>query len=213
MKGWTQNAVNQLALAGPDGTAEPSILRTNRTNTGKEFEKEMERTFGYYQSNRIATVRKVDPPVRLIYYADKVTGEKKTRAIFLPNPFLDFVGSWSARHGRALFVECKSSAAHRLPLRPGHLSDDQVNAMKTWRLAGAAVCILWQWAGRVALITPEMVIGAKGRGEKSIAFEGLPLVPRGEGSCIWDFLPILEGICFAPIPPSVEIESEAPKMY
>lgn len=192
MRGWTQKSVDQLALVGPDGGAEPSIARSNWRNTGKEFEKEMERTFGAYQSLRVASLRKVDPPVRLIYYVDKATGEKKTRTIFLQNPWMDFAGVWTARHGRAIFVECKSTATHRLGLRDGQLSPDQRAAMRTWRCAGAAVCVVWQWAGRVCLFTPEMIAEAEARDDKSIVFEaGLP-VPRGEGSILWDFIPVLE---------------------
>lgn len=191
MRGWTANDVpGELISEGPDEAPQP--LRTNRSNTGKVFEKEIETTAAGYHNRRIAVLRKVDPPVRLIYYFDKTTQTKKTRTIFMANPFLDFVGIWSARGGRMLLVEAKSTATHRLPLnRDGGLTKEQVATIKTWRIAGAAVCVVWQWAGKVCLWTPEMLRAAEDQGDKSLEFEAGLSVERGEGNVVWDFLPVL----------------------
>lgn len=190
----TTRALNphvQLPLAGPDGAAEPSIARSNWRNTGKAFEKEIERTAGAYQSLRQATLRKVDPPVRIFWKDDPATGKKRQIVTFLRNPWMDFVGAHTAGGGRMLAVECKSTATHRLGLREGQLAPDQVAAMRVWACAGAAVCVLWQFAGRVALFTPDMLEAAIVRGDKSLVHEAGKPVPRGEGSVIWDFLPVL----------------------
>lgn len=175
----------------PEKPAAPA--RTNARNTGKAFEKEIERICGAYHSKRAAIIKKVDPPTRLIWYDDKSTGKKATRVIFLPNPFLDFAGVWTARHARAIFVEAKSTSAHRLPFkRSGGISEEQLAAIKTWRGAGAAVAVLWQFNGEVTLWTPEMLVAAELRGDKSLVFGCGRVVPRGEGSILWDFLPVLE---------------------
>jgi hypothetical protein len=88
---------------------EAAMTRTNWRNDGRGFQKEIEQTCGAYQNRRAATLRKVDPPTRVIGTA------AARRVIFRPNPFLDFAGSWTARHGRAIFVEAKSTSTHRLP--------------------------------------------------------------------------------------------------
>jgi penicillin-binding protein-related factor A (putative recombinase) len=171
--------------------AEPSIARTNWRNTGKGFEAEIEATAAAYQAQGIAMLRKVDPPVAIIWPTDPKTGERRQRVIFKRNPFTDFMGAYTARGGQMLAVECKSTATHRLGLREGQLGPDQRIAMYTWCKAGGAVCVLWQWAGRVCLFTSEMIAAAEARGDKSLCFEnGIP-VPHGTGAVIWDFLPVL----------------------
>lgn len=165
-------------------------MRTNHRNDGRGFQKEIETTCGAYQSRRAATIRKVDPPTRL------VGGGNARRVIFLANPFLDFSGVWTARHGRALYFEAKSTATHRLKLGSGGISETQIAALRMWRLGGAAAFVLWQWSAKVSLLLPELVCGAADRGEKSIAFDSGLAVPRGEGSVLWDFLPVLERALF-----------------
>lgn len=170
------------------------VQRTNRSNTGKEFEKEVELTCGVYHSRRIACLRKVDPPLRVMWIPDKANpGKKRQHVIFLKSNWLDWAGCWIARNGRMLLIEAKSTSSHRLPFkRHGGLTEEQVATIRTWRLSQAAVCVLWRWNDRVTLWTPEMLGSAEARGDKSLVFEsGLP-VARGEGNIIWDFLPVLE---------------------
>jgi len=162
-------------------------LRSNRENDGRPFQRELEITAGGYQCRRIATLRKVDPPTRL------VGSGAARRVLFMANPFLDFVGVWTAHHGRALFIEAKSTATHRLPFnRSGGITPEQLASIKTWRHAGAAAAVLWRFGMRVALFLPEDLIQAEGRGDKSLVFENGRRVPAGEGNLIWDFLPVLE---------------------
>lgn len=167
--------------------------RTNRSNTGKGFESEIAATAEAYRVRGMATLRKVDPPVRVLWIPDKKTGERRQRVIFQRNPWPDFSGCWTANGARSLFVECKSTATHRLGLREGQLGPDQVAALVAWRAAGAAVCLLWQWAGAVALFTPEMILASQSAGAKSLVFADGLHVPRGEGGVIWAFLSVLEG--------------------
>ncbi len=196
MSRWTRQDLEakgfQLPLAGPDGAAEPTLQRTNARNDGREFQRELEQTAGVYHSMRVAVFKKVDPPVRVIWIDDKANpGKKRQHVIFQQNPWLDYAGSWSARHGRALIFEAKAISKHRLKLGDGGLTDTQRTAVKSWRLAGAATCLLWKFGGRVRLFTPEMIIAAEARGDRSLLFEtGLP-VEHGEGQLIWDFLPVL----------------------
>lgn len=175
------------------GTPAIPPARTNAGFTGKDFEKEIEQTAGVYNSRRIARLQKVDPPVAVIWIPDPANpGKKRQRVIFKRNPWLDFAGVWSARGGRALLVECKSTSNHRLGLREGQLGPEQVSAIKNWRLAGAASCVVWRFNERCVLFTPEMILQAEARGDKSLVFEaGLP-VARGEGTLRWDFLATLE---------------------
>lgn len=171
--------IDQLAPQAP--------IRTNWQNDGRAFQKELEMTAGGYQSRRIATLRKVDPPTRI------VGGRESRRVIFLANPFPDFVGAWTARSGRAIFVEAKSTKTHLLAFNGDNgLTAAQWGALKTWRHCSAAVALVWQWNGRVALFTAEMLLEAEARAAKSIAHEnGLPVL-AGPGSIIWDFLAVLE---------------------
>lgn len=163
-------------------------LRSNFSNDGRGFQKELEATAGGYQTRRIATLRKVDPPTRV------VGGGKFRRVIFLANPWLDFAGCWTLRGGRAIFVEAKSTATHRLPLgRSGGITEEQLVSIRTWKLAGAATGVLWQWAGKVVLFAPPAIEAAVARGDKSLVFEAGVPVPRGLGTIVWDFLSVLDG--------------------
>lgn len=187
------NAATLALNPGVFPVSEAAPQRTNRANDGRSFQREIETTAGACQHRRIATLRKVDPPVSVIWPRDKRTGKPTQRVIFKQNPWLDFAGVWSARGGRMLVVECKSTSSHRLPFeRHGGLTSEQVATLRTWRLAGASSCVLWRWCDKVTLWMPEMLIAAQARGDKSLLFEnGIP-VERGEGSLLWDFLGVLE---------------------
>ena len=168
----------------------------NWRNDGKQFERELEITAGGYQGRGIATFKKVDPPVRVFMRQDdRAPDGRRQQVVFLQNPHLDYCGSWTAQAARALFVEAKSKSTHRLPFNTGSgggLKPEQWAAMKTWRLAGAACCLLWKFGDRVALWTPDMLLHHEASGDRSIEFGYGIRVPRGTSSVIWDFLPVLE---------------------
>lgn len=167
--------------------------RTNTTNDGRAFQADIETTLHAYRVRGMADLRKTEPPTRVL------GGGHNRRVIFMANPFLDYLGTWSERHGRAIVVEAKSTATHRLPVnRDGGLTAEQCHTMANWRKAGAAVALLWRWRnadagglGPVTLWTPEMVWQRIGWGEASLKHEdGIP-VGQGPGTRLVDFLPVL----------------------
>jgi penicillin-binding protein-related factor A (putative recombinase) len=158
--------------------------RSNWANDGRAFQEEIELTCGAYNLAGIATIKKVDPPTRI------VGSKEDRRVIFLPNPFLDYVGAWTARHSRAIFFEAKSTSEPRLKLGSGGLTDSQINALGSWRLAAAATFVLWQHAGEVRLFTVEAIRWATSRGDRSLAFANGAPVRQGSATIIWDFLPV-----------------------
>ena len=160
--------------------------RTNWKNDGRGFQDELKLTAEGYRRAGIAKLEKVDPPTRM------VGGGKFRKVIFLENPFLDYVGVWTAHHGRALFIEAKSHESGRLPINAsGGVSTTQWAALMAWRVAGAAVAVLWRRRGEVRLWTPEMLLAEDTLGHKSLVFEGGLIVPQGRFG-EWDFLPVLE---------------------
>jgi penicillin-binding protein-related factor A (putative recombinase) len=182
-------------LFPPDETqsAPPGTTRTNWKNDGRAFQKEFEMTAAGYEARGIASFEKVDPPVRIIWPLDKKTGKPVQRVIFQTNPFLDYIGVFTARHSLAIFIEVKSTATHRLDFNKDNgFKATQWAAMKRWRHAGAACGLLWQWNFRVCLFTPELMLNCERAGAKSLVWEDGLLVPPGEGQVIWDFLPVLE---------------------
>src|SRR6187402_1485458 len=82
----------------------------NISNNGKGFEGLISKLAQAYAARWIATLEKVEPPVRVIGFGPA------RKVIFLKNPFLDYVGTWTAAGGRAIFIEGKSTAEDRLPL-------------------------------------------------------------------------------------------------
>ena len=161
--------------------------RTNWKNDGRGFQDELKLTAEGYRRAGIAKLEKVDPPTRM------VGGGEFRKVIFLANPFLDYVGVWTAHHGRALFIEAKSVEVGRLKINTsGGVSTTQWAAMMGWRRAGAACAVLWRRKGEVRLWTPEMLLEAEATGDKSVVFETGLLVRQGKGTLIWDFLSVLE---------------------
>lgn len=139
--------------------------RTNRANTGKAFEHELELVFRVLESRRIARIRKVDPPTRIV---------GPGRIVFLPNPFLDYAGA-IVGSGRAVFVEAKSTSTHRLPIgRDNGLKLEQLESLREWARAGALVGVLWRHAGATAFLSIETLAEAVRQGKASLAFEEVP---------------------------------------
>lgn len=168
--------------------------RTNRKNDGREFQKEIEQTAGVYNSRRVATLKKVDTPVRIIWPPNRFTGKPEQRIIQLPNPHLDYVGCWTARGARMLAIEAKSTSVHLLAFNreDGGFKATQWAAMKSWRWSGAACALVWKFNDRVMLWTPEMLMKEQAAGAKSLKHENGVPVSVGLGSLRWDFLGTLE---------------------
>lgn len=161
-------------------------MRSNHFNDGRAFQADIETTLNAYRARGRADLRKVDPPSRLVG-----TGAQR-HVIFMANPFLDYVGAWTERHGRTVIIEAKSTREHRLRLaRDGGLTAEQCDTLARWRKAGAAAAVLWRHAGTVTLWTAERVWQEIGFGKASLVHEeGVP-VPQGVGTLLVDFLPVL----------------------
>jgi len=137
--------------------------RSNRVNDGRAFEDALESIFECYAAAGVMRVRKVEPPTRIVG-----TGAQR-KVIFLANPFLDFVGTWTQRKGAMLNIEAKSTSEPRLPInRAGGVSESQVRAIREWSLAGAYAVVFWEWEQGLKIITPAEISTAVNTGRASL---------------------------------------------
>ncbi len=163
-------------------------LAPNARNNGKTFEALLTRIFTAYEDRGIATLRKVDPPTRV------VGKPPRQRVIYLENPFLDYVGVQRAT-GRALFIEAKSTMEPRLEIGTEKtegrgLSLPQINNMERWNQAGAGVCVLWGYGDAIRLVTLQQ-IHRSAVTRRSVPWDDAWHIPQGPGFIIYDFLPLL----------------------
>jgi hypothetical protein len=143
---WTLQQLADLQRRRTEGE-QPKAVRSNHLNTGKSYEKLFEMTAAAYERKGLLLLRKVDPPVKFI----------AGRAIFLANPYLDYIGSWSERGGRLLCLEVKSTSKPSLTLE-----DSQRAAAVRWHEFGAVVAIIWYrfdccriaWPEQIAIRSP-----------------------------------------------------------
>ncbi len=161
--------------------------RANWRNDGRSFQTRIETVLLQYQSKGLLRCKKVDPPVKVLGFG------KARRVIFLRNPFLDYVGTWTESGGRAVFFEAKSTSEPRLPFGGGAgVTADQLQVMKLWAQAGAAVFGLWEWRNNgVRFLTLHNFQAADSCGSKSIKWgsqESGALVSAGTGFVLFDFL-------------------------
>ena len=138
--------------------------RTNAGRDGREWEWLVAEAAARYERDGVLRLRKVTPPARV------VGGGKDRKVVFLDNPFLDFVGVWSARGGRALLCECKDTSGDRLRLGDGGLTDKQADALWQWHRSGAAAFVLWRAHSGVCLIPAWEVAASASGGAKSVEF-------------------------------------------
>lgn len=156
-------------------------MTSNFTNNGKAFEKALERTIIQYQSRGIMRLKKVDPPTKSFGGG---------RIIHLENPFLDYVGCWTGRGGRAIFIEAKSTKKPTLAMGSSGISDKQLDALRHWSNAGAAAFLLWQY-NQLCLFVSAQSVALRFTERKHLKLEdGIP-VPQGIGNVIHDFLPAM----------------------
>lgn len=165
-------------------------MRTNRHNTGIAFQQSIEKTANWYQSKGLLRIKKVDPPMRVM------GGGPSKRIIFLPNPFLDFVGVWTERGGRAVFVEAKSTADPKLKFdSDSGVTETQMDSLRNWHNAGAVSFVLWECGGKVRMVTGSYLaqcrdVARAGAGFKYVDWEAVgPDIPQGVGFALVDFLP------------------------
>ena len=151
--------------------------------SGESFEQQIAKIGEQYERRGIMRVSKVDPPVKHL-------GKKhENRLIYLANPYLDFVGAWSERGGRAIFFEVKDIDRTTLPtgVKTGDgVSVNQMIALMRWRDAGAACFVLWRSGAVVRLVTVETLRLAQTEGRGVRAEECIP-VAQGMGFILYDF--------------------------
>ncbi len=131
-------------------------MTRNQSNDGRAFQEKIQTVANQYKFKNLLALAKVDPPMRVMG-----SGPAR-RFIYLPNPFVDFVGAWTEAGGRMLCVEAKSTTEDRLPLlTSGGLSQSQYDAMREWAARGAISFLLWEWKDQgVALIELNVLIEA-----------------------------------------------------
>lgn len=179
-------AILQQNLARAQGRdpGPPAVrLRPNRSNTGKPFEHLILEALERYDVLGVMRARKVDPPVAM----------KDGKIILRRNPFLDFVGAWTERGGRALFFEAKSTTDPYLPVNAaGGISPGQCQAIREWSRAGAVVFVLWQYRRQVALLPFTTVMAAELGGDHFKWPAGIAVPEHGFGYP--DFIEVLRQI-------------------
>jgi penicillin-binding protein-related factor A (putative recombinase) len=156
----------------------------NASNDGRLFETMIERTADAYFNARILRLCKVEPPVRVIGWG------QNRKVIFLENPFPDWTGAWTERAGRSLMIETKSTSDPRLPMAAsGNLSENQVEWLKRWHYAGAAVGIIWEWKNNGAAFIPiGQAVDIWKSGRRHIKWEECDPIRQGTGFVLIDFV-------------------------
>lgn len=167
-------------------------MRTNRHNTGIPFQSKIEATARQYQAANWLRLRKVDPPTRVL------GGGAGRRIIFLPNPFLDFVGAWTERKGRMVVIECKSTSKPKLPFdSSGGITTAQLDSLRNWHNAGAVAFVLWEFGDKVRMITASDLAQCRDAARsneqfKYVAWDSMITgndIKQGATYCLVDFLP------------------------
>lgn len=150
-------------------------------NDGKDFEREFERVAGEYHFRQKLTLEKCDPPTRIV----------RGQIIYQANPFLDWVGAWTERAGRALFIETKSTTDPSLPMsESGKLTRKQKDMLIRWHHSGAAVGVVWQVLNPAAVffIPVGQIKTAWDAGRRSIRADECQPIKQGMGFVTFDFI-------------------------
>lgn len=158
-------------------------IRTNLTNDGRAAQEMVRMSASAYERQGRLMLRKIDPPCRI------VGSGPARRVIFMPNPWLDFAGTWTERGGRMLILEIKSTNSERLAVGTGGITAAQCDSLLSWHQAGAACGVLWHRGDDWAYIHPVQIAG-----EKSMSWIDCEPIPRGTGMVICDFLSVLSKI-------------------
>ncbi len=120
--------------------------------------------------------------------------------IFQRNPWLDYVGVWRERGGRAVMFEAKSTAEARLPFgKDSGVTKAQLEAMHHWGEHGAVVFVLWQVRDKkptTYMVIEEAFGEAASAGAKSVTPENEYVfqIGRGDGRVTADFLECMRAV-------------------
>ena len=165
-------------------------MRSNAHNTGKAFESMISNSINSYRDK--LKMKKVDPPTRV------VGSGNFRKVIFLENPFPDFVGCWTERGGRAVFIECKSTGKPKLPFNSDNgITVKQMQNLHHWHSGGAVVFVLWQHNNSVRLVPAPVIFDAETANTRHSSVKHVDwensgtLIQQGIGMCLVDFLPAM----------------------
>ena len=157
-------------------------------NTGTTFEDHVAICCDVYRAQGRADITKVTPPSRCLFI-----GPGRQKTILLENPYLDFVGTWTERGGRAIHLEAKTTQAARLPVgNDAGVNAEQLANLDRWHRAGAAVGVLWEHGSEVRFVSLTALQHAREVEERvSVRWEKAYQIPPGEGFLSFDFLAVL----------------------
>lgn len=148
---------------------------------GRPLQNEIIQIANVYRTQGVCVLHKVDPPLRVVGKRPNV------KVIFLDNPFLDFVGAWKARGGRAIVLEAKQTEEPKLTFG-NKLTDKQIAALRSWHSYGAAVGVLWMFGGEMRYLPIAAITARLDEGIKHVKWEHATEIPRGLGFITWDFM-------------------------
>lgn len=138
---------------------------------GKEFEKEIIERCVYYERKRYMTLRKVDPPTRIVKFG------RFPKIIFLKNPFLDFTGTITEKNGRAIYLEAKETHEDRIGIscKTNGITDTQMHSLRMWHCSKAVSAVLWKCPSGVFLLPVTFIDAETDRTQmKHIKAEDIP---------------------------------------
>lgn len=159
-------------------------------NGGTDFESHVEIVCDAYRAQGLADIEKVAPPVK-VFGRDS---RGMARVALLPNPYLDFIGTWTERDGRAIHLEVKTTSAPRLPVGNNDGVDaEQLASLRRWHTAGAVVGVLWQHGPEVRFVSLVQITHALEVDQrKSVRWiDAYPCPPGDDGLISFDFLAML----------------------
>lgn len=169
-------------------------LRVSTKNQGTWLERDIQRCCDVYREKCLLDLAKVEPPTRVLWTpkARRRPGQPEQTVLQLPNPFLDYVGAWRERGGRAVFLEVKSTSEPRLGImQSSGIRDAQFFALQRWARAGGAVGVLWAHREELRFLPLEALEVRLKDGVKHVKWEHARAIPRGMGWLTWDFLQVL----------------------
>lgn len=143
-------------------------------NNGNEAESLILALCEEYRAQGRANLKKVDPPSKVVKFG------KETKIIYQANPFLDLVGTWTEKGGRACFLEVKSTVGERLSIsRSNGVTPKQIESLRDWRDSGAVTGVLWVRAKQLKVISLETIEFAIACGNVSLPWHNFPLCRAG----------------------------------
>lgn len=156
------------------------------SNQGRALQGEIDRIANAYRTVGIAKLHKVDPPCRVVGFG------AARKVIFMPNPFVDYVGTWTQRGGRSLALEAKSTAEPKLPIRQqSGVTEKQFEALSEWEQHGAAVGILWGYKNEIRFVPMAAARAQLAAGVKHVKWDTATVIPRGLGLVTFDFIKVI----------------------